>query len=310
MSPLITIGIPCYNASAWIGAAVESALAQTWPNIEVIVVDDGSTDDSGKILQTFGERIQLHRTNNRGVNRARNEILRLARGEWIQYLDADDYLLPDKITRQLHEADFKDEVGAIYSPVFVEKWSEGKAQPLVVEELNTNYDIYAQWIAWQLPQTSGSLWKREVMLRLGGWDENEKVCDEHELYLRALKQGVPFRFSPAPGAVYRHWSSDTRCHKDPSVTIASRTKLIDDMRQWLEDTGRWSESYRKVAGQACLEMSRTLADYDLADAQRYHRERDQHGLIELSGPAARPFYRCAYRTVGFAGAERIVRMLR
>ena len=96
MQPLVSILIPCYNAERWVGQAIESALAQTWPNKEVIVVDDGSTDGSLEVIKSFGDRIKWETGPNRGGNVARNRLLELSHGEWIQYLDADDYLLPAK----------------------------------------------------------------------------------------------------------------------------------------------------------------------------------------------------------------------
>ena len=98
---LISILIPCFKAERWIAQAIESALAQTWPEKEVIVVDDGSTDGSLEVIKSFGDRIRWETGPNRGGNAARNRLLELARGEWLQYLDADDYLLSNKVTEQM-----------------------------------------------------------------------------------------------------------------------------------------------------------------------------------------------------------------
>src|SRR5882757_4225981 len=103
MTPLVTIGIPSYNSARWLQAAIGSALGQTWANREVIVVDDGSTDSSLLLASAYGDRIQLLRSAHRGATNARNMILKEALGEWIQFLDADDYLLPEKIERQMAE---------------------------------------------------------------------------------------------------------------------------------------------------------------------------------------------------------------
>src|SRR5438309_6069595 len=97
---LVSILIPCRNAERWVGQAIESALGQTWPEKEVIVVDDGSTDSSLSIIKSFGDRIRWETGPNRGGNAARNRLLELASGDWLQYLDADDYLLSDKVARQ------------------------------------------------------------------------------------------------------------------------------------------------------------------------------------------------------------------
>jgi hypothetical protein len=98
---LISIIIPCFNAEKYAGEAIESALAQTWPNKEVIVIDDGSMDDSLAVIKSFGNRIRWETGSNRGASAARNQGIRLARGEYVQFLDADDVLCPGKIERQL-----------------------------------------------------------------------------------------------------------------------------------------------------------------------------------------------------------------
>src|SRR5437868_11251554 len=97
---LVSILIPCYNAERWVAQAIESALSQTWPEKEVIVVDDGSTDGSLDVIKRFGHLIQWETGPNRGANPTRNRLLELAEGDWLQYLDADDYLMPRKIERQ------------------------------------------------------------------------------------------------------------------------------------------------------------------------------------------------------------------
>src|ERR1700722_9877011 len=102
---LVSIIIPCYNAERWVQEAVESCLNQSYPNIEIIVVDDGSTDRSLEILRRYGPRIKLKSGPNRGGNVARNQGFALSSGRYIQYLDADDYLEPDKIARQVRFLD-------------------------------------------------------------------------------------------------------------------------------------------------------------------------------------------------------------
>src|SRR3954470_2799092 len=124
MKTLVSILIPCYNAERWIAQAIESALAQTWPEKEVIVVNDGSTDGSLDVIKTFDGRIRWETGPNRGGNVARNRLLELAHGRWLQYLDADDYLLPKKLAHQMEVVARDSEVDVVYSPVTLEYWSE------------------------------------------------------------------------------------------------------------------------------------------------------------------------------------------
>lgn len=101
-APLVSIIIPCYNAEAWVAQTLESALSQTWPNKEVLVINDGSNDASLEVVRRFAFRgVQVVTQPNEGAAAARNHGLRLARGDFIQFLDADDLLAADKIERQI-----------------------------------------------------------------------------------------------------------------------------------------------------------------------------------------------------------------
>src|SRR6516225_552816 len=114
MNPLVSILIPCFNAQHLVAQAIESALAQTWPHKEVIVVDDGSTDASLEVIRKFSGRIRWESGSNRGSNAARNRLLALARGDWLQYLDADDYILPEKVARQIEFARERPNVDVVF----------------------------------------------------------------------------------------------------------------------------------------------------------------------------------------------------
>ena len=104
MKPAVSILIPCYNAERWIAQAIESALSQSLENCEVIVYDDGSTDSSPAIIRSFGSAIRHERGSNRGGGAARNRLVEMGRADWLQFLDADDYLMPDKIENQYRMA--------------------------------------------------------------------------------------------------------------------------------------------------------------------------------------------------------------
>src|SRR5438477_10983423 len=102
MTPLISILIPAYNAEPWIGDTIRSALAQTWPRKEIVVVDDGSTDQTLQVARQFASRdVFVVTQENQGASAARNKAFQLCQGDYIQWLDADDLLSPDKIQRQM-----------------------------------------------------------------------------------------------------------------------------------------------------------------------------------------------------------------
>ena len=305
---LVSILIPCHNAERWIREAVESALAQTWQPVEVIVVDDGSSDGSRAILAEFGDRIVWEAQPQLGPNPTRNRLLHLARGKWLQYLDADDYLLPEKIERQLVQSQSRgggSPVDIIYSPVLIEEWRDGGRTPLRAEPIDPDKDLFEQWFSWQLPQTGGALWRAESLRELGGWNEAMPCCQEHELYLRALKNGRRFQFVAEPGAVYRIWSEKTVCRKNPLKVLEVKDRLFDDLVAWLRSNGLWTEGHRRTAGSACFRMARTRAKHDIAAAAAYFEMRSGQDLICADGVPVPATHRLLTQLFGFAFAEKI-----
>src|SRR5881628_1418121 len=106
MKPLVSILIPAFNAQEWIADTLKSAIGQTWERKEVIVVDDGSTDHTLAIERQFAsERVSIVSQNNQGAAAARNRAFSVSQGDYIQWLDADDLLAPDKIARQMEAVD-------------------------------------------------------------------------------------------------------------------------------------------------------------------------------------------------------------
>ena len=105
MSVLVSILIPSYNAEEWIEETIQSALSQTWPRKEIIIVDDGSTDNSLRIAKEYeSNSVKVISQENSGAAVARNKALEYAQGDYIQWLDADDLLAPDKIEKQLRSS--------------------------------------------------------------------------------------------------------------------------------------------------------------------------------------------------------------
>src|SRR5439155_23564909 len=99
--PLISVLIACYNGGRYLAEAIESVLKQTYPRVELIVVDDGSDDDSADVARRFGSALALVSQPRAGIGAARNRAVSLATGDFLAFLDADDRFLPDKLERQM-----------------------------------------------------------------------------------------------------------------------------------------------------------------------------------------------------------------
>jgi len=306
----VTIGIPVFNCETWVATAIQSALDQTWSEKEIIVVDDGSTDRSADICRSFGSRILFVQQPNRGGNAARNQVCRLSSGDWIQFLDADDYLKPDKIRSQLDSYAGSADADILCSATVFEHWRDGELAGQKIDVLKEECDWVALWLTWSLPQTGGCLWRRGALEKIDGWNEQIRCNQEYELYFRALQKSLRFQVSGAPLSVHRLWSKDTVSHRDMKTLVLAKTELIQCFLQWLKMERRWTPEYQRLAGRSCFEMARILANEDLILATRYFRERKREGLMQAEGPQAPWKYSLALKYLGFNPAERLARALK
>lgn len=199
MSALVSIIVPCYNAERWLAATLGSALAQTWPAVEILVVDDGSTDGSLAVARSFEIRgVRVISQPNRGASAARNHGLRLAAGEFIQFLDADDLLAPDKIARQMPRLQAAGDRLLVASGSWVRFTDDPREAPVMpfanwrdlsgVEFLQLHYEMGCMMhpAAWLAP--------RRLLDRAGPWDESLSLNDDGEYFARVVlaSEGIAY----------------------------------------------------------------------------------------------------------------------
>lgn len=310
MTSLVSILIPCYNAERWIAQAITSALEQTWSQKEIIVVDDGSTDGSLAVIRSFADRIRWETGPNRGGNAARNRLLELARGEWVQYLDADDYLLPSKVAQQMEFVAAQPSTDFVFGPATLEYWSEltARKQILPIPEPHDHWILLA---SWGLPQTGAPLWRKQAILDVGGWKLDQPCCQEHELYLRLLIGGKRFAYCPSNGAVYRQWSNETVCKKDISEVHRRRLKIEQDLEDHLRRSQRLTRDRLGAINQARFEIARGAWQYNRTFARELidHVHSLDRGFSP-KGPAAPLSYRIVYKSLGFGAAEKLAAAFR
>ena len=306
----ISILIPCFNAERWIGQAIESALDQTWADKEVIVVDDGSTDASVEAIKRFEGRIRWESQAHQGGNVARNRLLDLAAGSWLQYLDADDYLLPEKIAAQAEFVALHPDVDVVFGPVTLEHWSEqGSTRELLpIPEPHDHWVLLARWY---LPQTGAPLWKKQAIVDVGGWKADQASCQEHELYLRLLMAGKRFAYCSSNGAVYRQWSETTTWKKDKAATRARRLEIVARAESFLQERGQLTVGRAWAINQTRFESARSAWHENHAEARDIVRTiRTSLPDFVPAGAAAPPSYRLLYGSVGFALTERLADLRR
>ena len=205
-TPLVSVIIPSYNSRPWIGKALDSLFEQTYTNLEIIVVDDGSTDDTRVYLEeNYSGKINYFYQPNTGVSNARNNGLRHATGWLIQFLDADDWLLPRKIERQVTYLKQNPELGVVYSSF----WSAYDDAPdkLYSPEESGYVIIPGHIITRQLKHSTtaihSALVRRECFELVPTFSENLKGYEDWEFWLKLGAADIEFGYMDEKLVVYR-----------------------------------------------------------------------------------------------------------
>lgn len=240
-APAISVIVPTYNYGRFIGGAIESLRAQTRPDWECVVVDDGSTDDTAEVVAGFAARdprVRLLRQENRRQAAARNNGLRHSSGRYVQFLDADDLIEPRKLELQAEHLERHPGAGIVY----------GDARFFPTEDPGARlHTMYGEDRPWQ-PGLSGegaevllpllrhnsvmigaTLVRREVVERVGAFDEELPAIEDWHYWLRCAAAGVRFDYRDAPGTlslIRSHpvsWSKDER--RNAAAEVLMRRKL-------------------------------------------------------------------------------------
>lgn len=255
MVPLVSVLIPAYNAAPWIQETIQSALDQTWCRTEIVIVDDGSSDGTRDIAQRFQSRnVAVHSTDHCGAAAARNYAFQACQGDYIQWLDADDLLSPDKIERQLavvHEADSHRE---LLTCAWARFYYEPKRASYVRSPLHATLSPL-EWLlikmgSNQFMQTASWLTRRELAEAAGLWDTRLLSDDDGEYFCRVLLAATKVRFVPGTGVFYRRTGRGSLGYVGSDN--AKKDALLLSMKLHVDHLRAMEESARVRA--ACLEF--------------------------------------------------------
>jgi glycosyltransferase involved in cell wall biosynthesis len=301
--PRVSVIVPCRNAERWIADAVGSAIGQAGVSLEVVVVDDGSTDRSAAVAEGLGDaRVTVIRQAPHGVSRARTAGTRIAAGEYVQYLDADDILCPGTLRARVAALERTDADVAYCDWVPDELMPAGGFRPgtRVSRTLGPRPELDLLTEAWWPP--GALLYRRRIVDAIGPWREDLPVIQDARFLLDAALHGARFVHVAEVGLRYRVHGADSLSRRDP------RAFLADCLRNALDVEVRWVREDRLDPGRrAALRQVYGYVSRAAAGLDRRLFEQAVSALLRID-PGFRPtgsgLLRAAAGILGYRRAER------
>lgn len=272
MNPLVSIIIPVYNSASYVEEAVNSALNQTYQHIEVIVVDDGSSDQSVSLMKRIEDsRLRVFSQINQGACVARNRGIAEAQGEFIKFLDSDDVLYPDAVATQLKQQAGLGENEVVFGDFdFINKQGEVFYQNSFDENayLATNQDL---WFLknWEMLITC-PLHRRDNLLENKGFDDRLRSGQESFLHLKMSINGVKFVYKPCRVFGYRS-------HQDEGRISCQRMKVLPKLYDLVYRNDAMLQLLQDKYGQKANELTSVLSQGYFDSAWNYfcHGQSDE-----------------------------------
>ncbi len=278
--PLVSILITTFNSERYIRESLDSALSQTYPNFEVVVVDGGSTDGTREIIREYADpRVRPIFSEKRlGIKEGRNLLFKEARGEFLTFLDSDDVYLPEKVAEEAAFLEAHQDYAAVYCDI--RYFFDGAPGKFYRHRYTFHSgDIFRELLTRMFITNTAVMFRRSVYDALGGYDETLGMVEDWEYFLRMAHAGHKIGFLPKPLVRYRlRWDNNTRF--DNQVPIQeSAVKIFENLnaRMSIEERERYEMqaalSRRKLRlalvyfavgkkneGRALLKEIRQLAD--------------------------------------------------
>jgi glycosyltransferase involved in cell wall biosynthesis len=307
MTAKVSVIIPCYNAARYLGETLESVGRQTWPNLEVVVVDDGSTDDSARIVDSF-ERLSpvVIRQSNRGQTAALNVGLAHATGDFVQYLDADDLIDPDKIAIQVSR--LADAPGCVASARWGRFYSRPEDARFETETVSRDLDSL-DWLVESRADGLGmmfpALWlvPMPIVRAAGPWCEDLTLNNDAEYFTRVLLAADRVLFCEGARCRYRSGVTGSLSGRKKPGDWASQARVIElcQQRVLARDDGErarrgFSLTWQHLA-HACYPYDPSLAERALLRAQALHPDTIR--------PRGGPTFSVLSRLIGWRAARRL-----
>jgi GT2 family glycosyltransferase len=307
--PRVSVLVPSYNHSRFVLGAVQSVLDQTEDAIEVIVIDDGSTDDSLERLATVEDpRLTVLAQPNRGLSRTLNRGLELARGRWVKFLPSDDMLVPTCLSIELRAAEELERGVVFCLPEIVDGEGRPLADPAPQGWFDTaardGPDLLLGLVERNFLSAPGALFERDAALGVGGFDAEMKVAQDYDLWLKLLPRGVAVLLPERLVRVRWHGANQSAVSTPETESERARAlvRALADvgLPGWIERFAQATPGRSEVAGRRALAGAlercglpelRAVAEQLHAEARRLDRPRPARVLGRLFGQGARAVIR-------------------
>jgi glycosyltransferase involved in cell wall biosynthesis len=286
MKPLVSILIPCYNAEKFLGETLNSALSQTWPNTETILVDDGSTDGSLAIAKTFEScNVKVISQVNQGGSAARNQALKISQGDFIQYLDADDLLAPNKIELQI-KCLGQEQIGYIAAGEWARFYKISSEAQFISQPPWADMEpidwLICTWSGNWMMHPAAWLVPRQIADRAGYWNESLSLDDDGEYFCRIVLASQGVKFCQGARSYYRSGLTGTVSGLKSDRAWQS---ALDSLNLCTEAILRQEDSLR--SRQACASRYKRFIYAVYPNVTDLIREADNN-IDELGGSTVKP----------------------
>lgn len=236
---LVSAVIPCFNQAHFLGEAIDSLLAQTYPDIEIIVVDDGSTDNTAEVASR-NANVRLMRQQNSGLAAARNSGIRASRGEYLVFLDADDRLLPNAV-----EAGFnclQEQPSSVFAWGRYRRLAPDGSAIVATRYTPLGHDPYAELLRGNhIAMHATVIYRRSILDSTGGFDVSLPACEDYDLYLRITRQHK-IAYHDQVIAEYRRHETNMSCNS--LLMLETALSVLRSQNPYLEANRNYRSAYR------------------------------------------------------------------
>ncbi len=301
MEPLVSVITPCFNAGEWIRETLNSVVAQNYDNLEIIAIDDGSTDETAHIIREEFPSVRLVATTNQGASRARNLGTSLASGRFLQYLDADDLITQRKLRIQVSVLEESGADVAYGDWQKIEPGKDGFALGEIVRremEDEPELDLFGDF--WCPP--AAYLFRRSIVEKVGRWNEGLPVIEDVRFALDCALRGGRFVYCPGVSAYYRVHATGSLSRGDlVAFTRCVYRNACEIEAWWLANSGI-SATRRRALVKSIGQVARSSYERDpqTFDTALKHLERLSPGYV----PAGPLRLKVMSKMIGYRDAEK------